>query len=286
MHRIAIVFFSILSFLHGMLYQYPAPVIRSGPSAGGAAQASAQQITPAQLATPAAPVSVSFHVPILLYHYVEIVRDRRDTIRQSLDILPTTFERQIKTLHDAGFTFLTAGELGEILDGKRTLPQHPVVITIDDGHWDVDTVILPILRKYQAKATAYIIPGFIGGSDFMNARQLQEIANSGSIEIGAHTVHHVSLKAKPLALVTREIVESKTMLEQQYHIHVVSFAYPNGSFDDQAAAMVQSAGFSTAVTTLPGTLETQANRYTLYRLRPGGRTGISLLTWLQEESKK
>src|SRR5579872_6944586 len=63
-----------------------------------------------------------FRVPVLMYHYVEYVKDKRDTIRQSLDVVPATFDEQLKTLKDAGYTFMTAKDLGEVLDGKKQLP--------------------------------------------------------------------------------------------------------------------------------------------------------------------
>lgn len=231
-----------------------------------------------------ATLSGSIRVPILLYHYVEIVQDKKDKIRQSLDIPPNVFDQQVATLKNAGFTFMTAKELGEVLDGKRTLPSKPVLITFDDGHWDFDTDVLPILKKYQAKATQYVIPGFTGGSDFMTKAQVQAVINSGLVDIGAHTVHHISLKGKLLPIVQYEVDESKKMLEDTYHIHVVSFAYPNGFFDAQAAQVVKQAGFSTAVSTLPGIMQNDQNRFYLYRLRPGYRTGDTLLSYLQQDT--
>ena len=74
---------------------------------------------------------------------------------------------------------MTASELGDVLDGKKEMPKKPVLITIDDGHWDVATSILPILKKYNVKATAYVITGFINDSDFLSEDQLREIGKSG-----------------------------------------------------------------------------------------------------------
>jgi len=228
--------------------------------------------------------SATFRVPILMYHYVEYVQDKRDIIRQSLNINPDVFESQIKTLADAGYTFMTAKELGEVLDGKQELPLKPILITIDDVHWDVDTVILPILKQYHAKATAYVITGFTGGSDFMTEEQIQDVIKSGLIEIGAHTVHHIGLKGILLKTVRYEVEESKKMLENTYHIFVSSFAYPSGYFDLQAIQVVKDAGFSTSVSTIPGVEANQANRFFLYRLRPGRRTGQIFLDWLTAHS--
>lgn len=229
-------------------------------------------------------ISATVRVPILFYHYVEYVKDKKDTIRQSLTIPPNIFEQQIQTLQNAGYEFMTAKDLGDVLDGKMSLPKNPVLITFDDGHWDLDTTILPILKKYHVKATAYIVPGFLGGSDFLTQKQLQEVINSGLIDIGAHTVHHVSLKGKLLPLVITEVTQSKVMLEQLYHLHVVSFAYPYGTFDTQAISVVRNAGFTTAVSTIPGILQNQTNRFFLYRIRPGYRIGQVLLQYLHQDT--
>jgi len=227
--------------------------------------------------------SASIRVPILMYHYVEYVQDKNDTIRQSLNITPFIFEEQIKTLKNAGFTFMTARELGEVLDGKRFLPPNPIVLTFDDGHWDFVTDILPILKKYNVKATQYVIPGFTGGSDFMSKDQVQTAIASGLVDIGAHTVHHVWLKGLSLKKAEEEIIESKKMLESTYHIQVVSFAYPFGAFDVQAEKVVKENGFTTSVSTVPGIEQSETNRFFLYRLRPGRRTGEELLNWLKQD---
>ncbi len=227
-------------------------------------------------------ISATLRVPILMYHYVEYVQDKKDTIRQTLNINPNVFDEEMKTLVNAGYTFMTARELGAVIDGRARLPKNPILITFDDGHWDLDTVILPILKKYNVRATAYIIPGFLGGSDFLSREQLQDVINSGLVEIGAHTVHHVALKAKFLPVVQYEVKQSKKMLEDEFHLKVVSFAYPAGSFDEQAINVVESAGYTNAVSTIPGIAQNSQNRFFLYRLRPGYRTGEELLNYLNQ----
>lgn len=231
-------------------------------------------------------VSASFRVPILMYHYVEYVQDKKDTIRQSLNINPNVFEQQLKTLLDAGYTFITAKDLGKVLDGKANLPPKPVLLTFDDGHWDLDTVVLPILEKYHAKATAYIIPGFLGGSDFLTKNQLKEVIDSKLVEIGAHTVHHISLRRKFYPIAQYEIKQSKLILEKDYNISVVSFAYPNGDFDSQAIKIVKDVNFSTAVSTIPGNIQTDNNRFFLFRLRPGYRIGQDLIDYISQPTLK
>ncbi len=271
---ICILFFGVVLsvYLRGMLQSRPLPEIPS----------TEMKRVPKSIARKLLSTSPSetFRVPILMYHYVEFVQDKKDTIRQLLDIIPPVFEEQVQTLKQAGYTFMTAKELGEVLDGKIKLPKNPILLTFDDGHWDFDTVVLPILKKYHVKATAYVIPGFIGGSDFMSQQQIEDVVNSHLVDVGAHTVHHIALKNISIAEDEYEVDQSKKMLEDTYHIHVVSFAYPYGAFDEQSIQVVRDAGFTTAVSTIPGIAQSLNNRFFLYRLRPGDRVGADLLDYL------
>lgn len=237
---------------------------------------------PQLYASPAATV----RIPILLYHYVENVQDPKDTIRKSLSIPPAVFGLQVQTLKDNGYTFMTTGELGMVLDGKMTLPKNPVILTFDDGYRDFYTDVFPILQQYNAKAVAYIISDFINSPNYLFDWQLRSIISSKLVEVGAHTLTHPDLTKLPLIAMQDQITQSKSALENMFGIPVVSFAYPYGTFNQQTVAAVKLAGFSTAVTTLPGIIATQNNRYFLYRIRPGYRTGIFLLNYLSQNNFK
>ena len=229
------------------------------------------------------PIPVSVHVPILMYHYVEYVQDKNDTIRISLNTTPYTLENEIKTLRDAGYTFMTNKELTDVFNGEAQLPPKPILLTFDDGYRDFYTDAYPILKKYQVKATQYVISGFLGYQNHLLKGQLQEIAQDGLVEIGAHTVHHVWLKGQLFKTVADEIFQSKASLEKLINKPVVSFAYPFGAFDQQVRETVRNFGFSSALSTIPGAEQKQENKYFLYRLRPGGRTGKTLLAWLENQ---
>ena len=134
-----------------------------------------------------------YKIPILVYHYVEYVKDTKDTIRQSLNISPLIFEDQIKTLINNGYEIILVKDAADILDGKKEFREKMVAITFDDGYKDFYTDVFPILKKYHVKATVYIISGFIGLPNFMDEGQLREISQSTLVELGSHTVNHVNL---------------------------------------------------------------------------------------------
>lgn len=224
---------------------------------------------------------ISYHIPILTYHYVEYPKDARDTIRQSLNIYPYTFEAQLKTLLSGGYTFMTMADVADVIDGKKTLPSKPVVLTFDDGYGDFYTDVFPILKKYkEVKAVAYVVPGFLDHPNYLTTSQVKEIASYSHIELGAHTMHHVYLKDMPALLAQREIVASKYALEDIIHKAVVSFAYPYGAFDNNSIELVKKANFRTAVSTIAGLGASATNRYFIFRVRPGYMTGQELMNFL------
>ncbi|MDD5416099.1 MAG: polysaccharide deacetylase family protein [Candidatus Daviesbacteria bacterium] len=219
----------------------------------------------------------SLRVPILMYHYVEYVKDEGDTIRKSLNIVPFIFDQQVKTLKDAGFSFITTADLADALDNKASIDPKSVILTFDDGYRDFYTDVFPILKKYQVKAVVYIVPNFLDRSNNLTSWQLKEIAQSGLVEIGAHTMDHTYLSGLPLERVEYEIKQSKEYFESNFGIKVVSFAYPYGAFDNQIIDVVKKAGFKSAVTAISGIFALDVNRFFLYRVRPGVKAGESLL---------
>lgn len=223
----------------------------------------------------------SFRLPILMYHYVEYVKDSGDTIRKSLNIIPFIFDQQVKTLKDAGYTFITTSDLADALDDKRPLPQKSVILTFDDGYRDFYTDVLPILKKYQVKAVVYVVPNFLDKQNNLDSWMVVEATKSGLVEIGAHTMDHSYLTGLGTNRIQHEVLESKKYLEKNFNILVSSFAYPYGAFDNGVISIVKQAGFKTAVTTIPGRFSMDVNRFFLYRTRPGVKVGTELLNLLE-----
>ncbi len=217
-----------------------------------------------------------FSLPILIYHYVEIVTDKRDTIRKSLNIQPQTFEAQINTLKEAGYTFITPSEIVKIESGEQKV-EKPIIISFDDGYRDFYTDVFPILKKNNVKAVAYIVPGFLDHLNYMYWNQVKEISASPLIEIGAHTMNHTSLNRLSVQAAAEEINQSKLVLELSLGRQITTFAYPYGHFTGQTVELVKSVGFTSALTTIEGTNKNVDEKFTLKRIHPGFQTGEDLL---------
>ena len=92
------------------------------------------------------------------------------------------------------------------------------------------------------------------------------------MEIGAHTVNHPILASVCDDEARSEILTSKRTLEEITGSPVVLFAYPNGKPDvdygAQHVRLVREAGFSAAVSTLPGVACRSSDVFQLPRFSP------------------
>lgn len=227
------------------------------------------EAVPPEIKKKVATVSASIKLPIVTFHYVEYVQDPKDTIRKSLDIVPSAFEFQLKALHDENYTSYFVREIPDILTGKKALSPKSIILTFDDGYEDFYDNAFPLLKKYQIKGTIYLIVDFIGRKGFLNEKEIKEIAASGLVEIGAHSLDHLYLKTLPEQTVRKQVFESKKKLEDTYGININTFAYPYGAFSQQALDLVKEAGYTAAVSTIPGIYQSENNLMFLSRIRSG-----------------
>jgi peptidoglycan/xylan/chitin deacetylase (PgdA/CDA1 family) len=81
----------------------------------------------------------------------------------------------------------------------------------------------------------------------MDSAEVRRLSASPLFEIGAHTVHHVSLPLVSIDDQHREILESRSALERVVGQPVTLFAYPFGHVSPEAMRTVAEAGFDFAV---------------------------------------
>ncbi|PJE63734.1 hypothetical protein COU89_01725 [Candidatus Roizmanbacteria bacterium CG10_big_fil_rev_8_21_14_0_10_45_7] len=216
-----------------------------------------------------APEGRIWRIPIIMYHYVEPQKNDGDTIRRSLTIPPHIFEQQLMTLAEHDIPTYFVRDIPAILSGDEEYATPSVVLTFDDGYQDFYTVVFPLLKKYNVKATVYVINRFLGWKDFLTTKQLKELSESSLVEVGAHTLNHAYLKGISKKTAAYQIVQSKRELEELLGKPVKTFAYPYGEFDPDTIRMVKEASYSAAVSVVPGMEQSTANRYYLYRIRAG-----------------
>lgn len=188
---------------------------------------------------------------VLMFHHIGPLPANADAIRKGLTVSSGEFDKDLKYFFDNGYSFLTLDELNRDISSNN-LPSKAVVLTFDDGYSDNFSEALPLLKKYNAVGTFFIITGKIGQNEYMTKDQVVDLSTSGN-EIGSHTINHLDLATLKGAALTKEITQSKTDLEALVQKPVSSFCYPSGKYNDETVKAVQAAGYKMAVTTHPST---------------------------------
>ena len=101
-------------------------------------------------------------IPILTFH--RIVSDENKKNQYSTNQWVSSvvdFEKQMKFLYDNGYRTISIQEFEKWYDKRIELPNKVVMLTFDDGDYELYYVVLPILKKYNFKATAFIIGSLV-----------------------------------------------------------------------------------------------------------------------------
>ena len=214
-----------------------------------------EEASPAPLPPPEDDVKVL----VLNYHMV-------NSMFISLAIEPGDFDWQMKYLVDHGYHSISPDELYDFLAGKGTLPDRPVLITFDDGYEDNYTNAYPILKKYNLKATIFVVTGFLSKrKGYLTWDQLREMEKNG-ITIESHTVTHAPLPELSDDRIREELVESKRQAETELGHPVEFIAYPTSMHDLHIVGIAKEAGYKGGFTVKYGNVDRSSNVYAMERV--------------------
>jgi peptidoglycan/xylan/chitin deacetylase (PgdA/CDA1 family) len=186
-------------------------------------------------------------IPILAYHSVSETPWSADDY---LFVRPAEMEEQLKYLADNGYDSVTFEDLENNGEFAK-----PVMLTFDDGYRDNYDALFPLLKKYNIKATIFVISGTVrdataarddgAGQDdgamqndadapdrrYLSAAEIREMSESGLVSIQSHTAGHYDLTALDGAALESEMAESKRVIESITGKPVIALCYPNGSYN-------------------------------------------------------
>lgn len=208
------------------------------------------------------------------------------------NVTPEQFERQIAKM--ATFAeIVPLSELSQRLN-TSTVDHKPIVcLTFDDGYANFHSQVLPILKRYQAPATAFVVTSSIGSREPLpfdhwarrnagrsqpdtwrpvNWQELEDCVSSGLVTLGAHSHRHLKGSECTPSQMAQEAGASREILRSRLgESQSLQYAYPYGNtkLGDVSAEYVnavKAAGFKLAVTTDLGLVEAENDPYTLPRL--------------------
>ncbi len=110
----------------------------------------------------------------------------------------------------------------------------------------------------------------------LKKEHIREMAASGLVEIGSHSLTHPILTSLSPEEKRREIEQSKAAAERLSGGSVESFAYPNGDYDAECLALVGRAGYASAAAAGMKLSDLRDSRFALSRLALGPGEGVAV----------
>ncbi|WP_066372395.1 polysaccharide deacetylase family protein [Neobacillus fumarioli] len=233
-------------------------------------------------------VKLDYGIPVLAYHHLLEKNENKLFKKSDTTITPESFNQQMRYLSQQHFASITTGDLENYLNGKIILPKNTVLITFDDGLQSVYRYAYPVLKKYNLKATEFMITGRIEKTpskwdpDKLNALSYPEMNQMKDVfEFNSHTnnLHNLNgnkksdVVTKPYNIVKADLALSKKILNAH------SFAYPFGQYNKQTIQILKDLGYKSAFTTAEGYAKMGDNPYTIPRIIVGPKETLNLFKY-------
>ena len=183
-------------------------------------------------------LNYSFLIPskkglsILMYHKVS--EDKADR----LTIPVGKLDQQLFFICEKGYTLISFEELHKTISAGTALPKKPLILTFDDAYENFNTYALPLLKKYNIKATVFVPVGYMGKTNIwdrgeepiLGPEMVKELTKTELVEIGLHSFLHRSYSD----LAIEDIKEDLTNCINTLNFYKIPFvpvlAYPFGGF--------------------------------------------------------
>lgn len=179
-------------------------------------------------------------IPVLGYHgfYKTEVETKGAYVANIND-----FEEQMKYLNDHHYKTLSMDDYYCWKEKKCKMPRKSVVITFDDGYKNNYLYAFDILKKYEFKATVFVIGGYLNSENYLSIEDINQIQKDyPNIEFASHTynMHDYDLEGKTKEIIENDISDMKNVIDTPY------IAYPFGLHNDLMKKIYKENGYKLA----------------------------------------
>ena len=189
-------------------------------------------------------VSASGHIPVLLYHDVQTSYAPDKAV---ITITPQRFEEHIVAILKSGYTPVSFEDVYNASKGIYSLPSKPIIISFDDGYDTNYKYAFPIIKKYNVKATIFVVVETVGQvletSVHFNWDEAKIMQQSGLVSIQSHTYTHPDSVTLNSFQLEKELRLSKYLIEKNLGTKCNVVAFPYGSCDNRVVDAAKRAGY-------------------------------------------
>ena len=118
-------------------------------------------------------------------------------------IVEGLFEPILRYLTENGYRTIDCDEYVDWLEGKGKLPPRSVLLAIDDGHESIRQHGYPLLKRYDCRATVFLVVGYLrdrpgqpaqprepGFYNLLYWEEIEELQRSGHLDFQSHGLYH------------------------------------------------------------------------------------------------
>jgi peptidoglycan/xylan/chitin deacetylase (PgdA/CDA1 family) len=156
-------------------------------------------------------------IPVFMYHHINHYPEDLVTLS------PREFENHLQVLAAKNIQTLFLDEILDFLTGKKRHSRPAVALTFDDGHLDNWVYAFPLLKKYQMKATIFVITSWMGSGPKRKYWDGGQSLNQGVPEIPHHREVKGRAQAGDLSVALQweeaRAMEASGLVDIQSHTH-------------------------------------------------------------------
>lgn len=247
------------------------------------------------------------YIPVLMYHHF---KTKEVPAGNGANMNIDEFEQHLKSLKEAGYKTIFLNEFYEIMqqadqqkqegmtEPELHMNEKYVMITIDDGYRSNYELAYPLLQKYDMKACISVIVsrihhGYVCSSqeiDKMSWENLNEMQNSGLVEIFSHTYDHKPADDRIYTDVRSSVQKGEKILDEEleYRSPVRVLTYPNGSYTQNLALLMKIyMNYDLQLTTNSGVVNRNTSMLEIPRITVNsGWSGEQLLQKIEQTAEK
>lgn len=217
-------------------------------------------------------------IPILMYSGF-FNKKRKPTFSNNISI--KLFKEQMEYLYNNGYTCITL-EDAETAYKRNEFDKKAFCITFDNGFYSQYKYAVPVLDKYNWKATFFVPTLVIGEKNrkklkdtfeldllpsdkMMTWKQLEYLIKEEHF-VQSHGCFHHRDNLKSLDMIEVEVIESKHVLENILGYEIEYFAYPFGAYNTMMIQALKQSNYQMAFTNYPGILNSSTDIFRTPRI--------------------
>ncbi len=211
-------------------------------------------------------------VPIIMYHRILSSGSTDPTYT----VTPEQFENDLKYLHENGYHTIIMADLVNYVYSGAPLPEKPIILSFDDGHYNNYFYGSPLLEKYDMRAVISVVGEYSersekeGGENpnfsYLSFETMRKMIVEGHFEIQNHSYHlhkvingqngakkkHGESTADYSVRLTKDLMKLQTKIYDSTGRLPTTFTFPFGAYSGETNDILKDIGFKASLSCRKG----------------------------------